>query len=235
MSKPSIKRDLPLSYYMKQTITSELVSAAVAQQYVYMCNKASKHIKTKLNKLITRNDTRDLINEVVVRMLERFDKGLLTFTTQSKVIGYILGGCWFNYINQNTTRKSKAKPTLEEEWMIEMYQHQPAPTNKNYTHISLDFAQEIACEEPRLDTDQDLRDDYYQHLWKTLLDYLEDSVEDGEFTFREVGIYKSYILNNYSKKKLIEETGISRTVIMDAIRKIEAHLKKVDWFLKPSE
>ncbi|WP_216689027.1 hypothetical protein [Hymenobacter siberiensis] len=224
-----------------QPETSHLTDAqlrrAIGNNYDLLLDKVQNGIRFKLRITLRRDEVMDLVNEVVANMLERHDRGLVSFESEGKMIGYVLFGAWCNYRTQagKISNKAKAKrKTKDPEW-LEEGQHR-ITRSKAQTVDVYDYADKLADVSSDHDrTDQDLTDAYYAELWGKLFDYLDDCVADGFFKFDEVSLYKSFILNQWSMKELIAQSDYKRSYVQKAVTKVREHIKTVDWYLTTSE
>ncbi|MBF9237459.1 hypothetical protein I2I05_08615 [Hymenobacter sp. BT683] len=216
-------------------LTTEEIFAVLVAERKYIRAKVKEGIKFKLRKTIASDELEELISDAQYRMMEQALKGKTAFISAAKVVGYVLFACWCNYrtLHYKKTTANKTN-THQDDWMVEGLVNPPV-RRREYIHVNLedllDTGVEFAAEPPRIETDSDLRDSYYSELWEKLFTYLDDCILDEFFTFREVGIYKVYILNRWSMKRLVSESDYSRAICFDAVKKIREHLKTVHWYL----
>ena len=218
-------------------LTPDQLRKAVGDNYQLLLDKVQNGIRFKLCITLHPDEVSDLVNEMVMKMLERHDQGKITFTDQGKMIGYVLFGAWCNYrtLAGKGSNAAKSKRKIKDQELMEEGSQKTFKTqimnfdSYAYAPFIADDITTAAC------TEQDLRDDYYAKLYTLLFDYLDDCVADGFFKFDEVSLYKSYILNDWTLKELVEQSEYKRTYVKKAVYKIRDHIKSVDWYLKPQE
>ena len=218
-------------------LTHKQLRIAVGANYQLLLDKVQNGIRFKLRITLQPDEVSDLVNDVVANLLERHDKGLVSFADEGKMIGYVLFGAWCNYRTQagKISNKAKAKrKTKDPEWLEESRQLTPM---SKHTHVDVyDYADKLQDSTTASErTEQDLRDDYYSKLYNLLFDYLDDCVADGFFKFDEVSLYKSFILNQWSMKELIAQSDYKRSYVQKAVTKVREHIRGVDFFLTPRD
>ena len=218
-------------------LTEEQLRQSIATKYEYLFDKVQNGIRFKLRITLPRDEVLDLLNEVLASTFERHSKQLVSFESESKLVGYVLFSCWCNYRTSagKSSNHTKAKrKTSEPQWMEEG-QHRITRGKAQHVYV-YDYADKLAdVSSDHERTDQDLTDAYYSELYQKLFDYLDDCVADAYFKFDEVSLYKSFILNSWSMKELIAQSDYKRSYVQKAVTKVREHIRGVDFFLKPRE
>jgi hypothetical protein len=215
-------------------------------------SKVASNIKTQLKKVLAKSEIEDLVSDVMVNTMERLHREEIAFESGSKLLGYMLQACWYNYRDSNVKRLAKV---VEEDWQLEakptiiyaynerpdeldsVYFNQKEPiTNKyfqlnprnKHKHLSLQGLPEVAASDVTEATEQDVSDTYYQELTEKVFAYLEECVMNRELKFRDVGLFKMYLVNGYtSAKELSEESDFSLEICKQALSKIKKRLKPI--------
>lgn len=203
--------------------------ALVARERKYLESKVAESIKFKLRKVVPRHELEDLVAEVITQALERLNEGKIAFENEAKFIGYLLAASWFNY--RDTNKKISLKPELKSDMELESSQV-IAPSRVKF--ISLDdtssYLPELVAEPQEEGTAQDKSDTYYAELCERVFLFLEECVERREFSFRDVGLFKMYLVNGYSgAKQLAAESDFSLDICRNALKKIKKRLRETDF------
>ena len=216
------------------TLTLQDVFALVAAKRKYVETKVSDGIRFKLRKQVSKADVEELVSEVQTNMLVRLSEGKISFENEAKVIGYLLSGCWFNY-RSRFIKSTKKKVVMEEDWLVEGKQFEDYSRVRE-SCLSLDEVPELEeiaeVEEQEQSTEQDRADSYYATYFEKVFTYLEDTVADGELKFRDVGIFKQYVLNGYTMKELVANSDFSFDICKNSVELVRKHLRQVDFRMK---
>lgn len=211
------------------------VHAIVSQNYQLYHQKFSDGIKFKMKKVLGEAQVQDIVSEALTNMLSRFESGLIQFDTERGVNGYILNSCWFNYRDSQVKGKGKPKATpvmdYDTLWLQEFPQQGKVKQCQTVYLEDLPDLQ-VAQQEEDYDTLNDTEVDVtlsQRELLERIFQHLEECILDRTFSFRDVNIYKQFIINGWTKAQMVRQSAFSRDVVDSAIKRIQAHIRGIDW------
>ncbi|WP_210516352.1 hypothetical protein [Hymenobacter terricola] len=209
---------------LPSNLTQQELTNAVAKNYPLYLSKVKDGVRFKLRINLTQEQVTELVHDVVASMLERHEKGLITFESEEKSTGYVLFGAWCNYRAQAQKASNHVK---RERGIVHDGENQHLIPKAVKSHFDVYQYDDWAGTEGGISTaertEQDYRDDYYAELYTLLFTYLDDCVADEFFKFDEVNIYKQYILNDWTMKKLVANSNFKRAYVRSGMRPAPAH------------
>jgi hypothetical protein len=223
-----IKRDLPASYYVvsDQPLTRAEIENVFTEQCDYLVNKFHSNYKRMLEIDIALDEVYDALLTVLVSTLRRFDAVGTEFYSKGKFIGYLLRSGWRTLSSANKRKTKMVQSNKEGDF-----------GHREYRVLSLDSIAEIASEPRASRGSQDLRDDYHSEIWSQLWENLSEAVATGKLQFRDVAIYKHYMLHKYifvpdGKHKpyytinmMVSEGEFSRKQITNSLQVMNAYVR----------
>jgi hypothetical protein len=231
VQKELTKRDLPDSYYVirDEPLGVEELHNLLTEHRYYLSKKAllnaNRRLHLDLDISLRMDDVIDAYQEAVAGTLTQLLKGSLEFFSPNKFFGYVLLAAWRNIRDELRRHSHEVAPEAEGDFSF-----------REHRLVSLDAVAELSGSGRASRGSLDLRDNYQAEMWTSLWENLAEAIVAGKLQFRDVAIYKHYILHKhyiirpgqdkpgFTIDQMVAEKEFTRKQITNALRVMNTYV-----------